>query len=151
MYVMTGLNTTNSVLKMDCSQDKVNTLDKVKRFALRLKLKKKVGDAVQNCAVFLREELKRQGEIVQGYAIVEDGPGEKIQYYWVEGTDGKVYDVCFEFARLNNPVVENIKYVLSKEIWAAAEFDKDDHAQEMFKLYQHEPSKFWKIVPRLNS
>jgi hypothetical protein len=104
----------------------------------------------ENLIPFIKE-LKRQGEIVQGYAIVEDGPGEKIQYYWVEGTDGKVYDVCFEFARLNNPVVENIKYVLSKEIWAAAEFDKDDHAQEMFKLYQHEPSKFWKIVPRLNS
>lgn len=124
-------------------------MDRLKRFALRLKLKKKVGDAVQNCAVFLREELKRQGEIVQGYAIVEE-TNEKIQYYWVEGTDGTVYDVCFEFARLNNPVVENIKYVLSKESWNEGEFDKDDHAQELFKLYRDEPSKFWKTVPRVN-
>ena len=124
-------------------------MDPLKRFALRLKLKKKVGDAVQNCAVFLREELKRQGEIVQGYAIVEE-TNEKIQYYWVEGTDGTVYDVCFEFARLNNPVVENIKYTLSKESWSEGEFDKDDHAQELFKLYRDEPSKFWKTVPRVN-
>lgn len=122
-------------------------MDRVKRFALRLKLKKKVGDAVQNCAIFLREELKRKGEIVQGYAIVEES-GEKIQYYWVEDSGGNVYDVCFEFARLNNPVVENIKYILVKE--SIENFDKDDHAQELFKLYQDEPSKFWKTVPRVN-
>lgn len=124
-------------------------MDQVKRFALRLKLKKKVGDAVQNCAIFLREELKRKGEIVQGYAIIEE-TGEKIQYYWVEDTSGKVYDVCYEFARLNNPVVENFKYKLSKEKWNEGEFDKDDHAQELFKLYLDEPSKFWKTVPRVN-
>ncbi len=122
-------------------------MDRVKRFALRLKLKKKVADAVQNCAIFLREELKRKGEIVQGYAIIEDS-GEKIQYYWVEDSEGNVYDVCFEFARLNNPVVENIKYILVKE--SNEHFDKDDHAQELFKLYLDEPSKFWKTVPRVN-
>ena len=124
-------------------------MDQVKRFALRLKLKKKVGDAVQNCAIFLREELKRKGEIVQGYAIIEE-TNEKIQYYWVEDSSGKVYDVCYEFARLNNPIVENFKYNLSKEKWPDGEFDKDDDAQELFKHYQDEPSKFWKTVPRVN-
>ena len=119
----------------------------IRRFALRLKLHKKTGDAVQNCAVFLREELHRDGEIVQGYAVTEDG--EKLQYYWVEDSQGNVYDVCFEFAKLNNPVVENLKYTLVKEIWET--FDKDDHNQELFKLYQDEPSKFWKTVPRVKS
>lgn len=121
--------------------------DDVKKFALRLKLHKKVGDAVQNCAVFLREVLKRQGEIVQGFAVTDTG--EKLQYYWVEGTDGKVYDVCFEFAKLNAPAVSQLKFTLVKELWG--EYDKDDHNQELFKLYQDEPSKFWKSVPRLTS
>ena len=125
-------------------------MEPIRKFALRLKLKKKVGDAVQNCAVFLREELKRKGEIVQGYAVVEE-TGEKIQYYWVEDCAGKVYDVCYEFARLNNPIVEKFKYNLYKEKWPEGDFDKDDHAQELFKLYQDEPSKFWKVVPRVNS
>lgn len=119
----------------------------LKRFALRLKLHKKSGDAVQNCAIFLREELHRKGDIIQGYAITEEG--EKLQYYWVEDLKGNVYDICFEFAKLNNPVVENLKYTLLKEIWE--NFDKDDHNQELFKLYQDEPSKFWKMVPRVKS
>lgn len=117
----------------------------LRRFALRLKLHKKTGDAVQNCAVFLRDELKRKGSIIQGYAVTEDG--EKIQYYWVEDDKGDVYDVCFEFAKLNNPVVENLKYTLSKECFDS--FNKDDHNQELFKLYLDEPSKFWKTVPRM--
>lgn len=126
--------------------DKGTPLD-LRRFALRLKLHKKAGDAVQNCAIFLRDELKRKGEIIQGYAITEDG--EKLQYYWIEDASGNVYDVCFEFAKLNNPVVENLKYTLVKELWD--KFDKDDHNQELFKLYQDEPSKFWKSVPRMKS
>lgn len=125
-------------------------LDATRKFILRLKLKKKLGDAVHNCAMFLREELKRQGEIVQGFAIVE-GSGEKLQYYWVEDMSGNVYDICFEIARLNNPtVVESLKYTLHKELWSDDEkYDKDDHNQELFKLYRDEPSKFWKGVPRL--
>lgn len=117
----------------------------VKRFVLRLKLQKKVGDAVQNCGVFLREELKREGEIIQGYAITESG--EKLQYYWVEDSKGNVYDICFEMAKLNMPQIENMKFTLVKE--EPEKFDKDDHNQELFKLYRDEPSKFWKVVPRL--
>ena len=117
----------------------------LKRFVLRLKLQKKVGDAVQNCAVFLREELKRNGEIIQGYAITETG--EKLQYYWVEDKHGNVYDICFEVAKTNVPGIENVKFTLVKECFE--NFDKDDHNQELFKLYQDEPSKFWTTVPRL--
>jgi hypothetical protein len=121
----------------------------VKRFVLRLKLRKQIGDAVQNCAAFLRHELNKDGQIIQGFAVVAE-TNEKLQYYWVEDISGTVYDVCFEIARLNNPVVENIKYKLVKECWGT-DFDKDDHNQELFKLYRDEPSKFWKSVPRLNS
>lgn len=119
----------------------------VKRFVLRLKLRKQIGNAVQNCAAFLRGELNRHGEIVQGFAVVAD-TNEKLQYYWVEDMSGNVYDVCYEIALLNNPVVEKLKYTLVKECWDT-EFDKDDEAQEFFKLYRDEPSKFWKSVPRL--
>ena len=125
-------------------RDKSTDLD-IKRFVLRLKLQKKAGDAVQNCGVFLREELKRQGEIIQGFAITETG--EKLQYYWVEDTKGNVYDICFEMAKLNMPAIENIKFTLIKE--SPETFDKDDHNQELFKLYQDEPSKFWTTVPRM--
>lgn len=119
----------------------------VKKFALRLKLHKKVGDAVQNCAVFLRDVLKRKGEIVQGFAIVDES-GEKLQYYWVEDSNKNVYDVCFEIAKLNNPkALDSIKFTLVKELHG--EYDKDDHNHELFKMYQDEPSKFWKAVPRL--
>ena len=117
----------------------------IKRFVLRLKLRKQLGDAVQNCAAFLKYELDKEGSIVQGFAVTETG--EKLQYYWVEDQRGKVYDVCYEIARLNNPAVENLKYRLVKECWEA--YDKDDHNQELFKLYRDEPSKFWKSVPRL--
>lgn len=126
---------------------KSNDLD-VRRFVLRLKLQKKAGDAVQNCGVFLREELKRQGEIVQGFAITETG--EKLQYYWVEDTKGNVYDICFEMAKLNMPAIADMKFTLVKEDPSSSEnFDKDYHNQELFKLYQDEPSKFWTVVPRL--
>jgi hypothetical protein len=121
----------------------------VKRFVLRLKLRKQLGDAVQNCASFLKYELNKEGKIVQGFAQV-NGTNEKLQYYWVEDVEGKVYDVCYEVALLNNPVVEKLKYTLVRESWSEDKFDKDDHAQEMFKLYRDEPSKFWKSVPRLN-
>jgi hypothetical protein len=119
----------------------------VKRFVLRLKLRKQLGDAVQNCAAFLKYELNKDGQIIQGFAVTETG--EKLQYYWVENSDGIVYDVCFEIARLNNPAVESLKYKLVKEVWGT-DFNKDDHNQELFKLYRDEPSKFWKSVPRLN-
>lgn len=128
--------------------DKGIPLDKhifIKRFVLRLKLHKQLGDAVQNCAMFLKYELNKEGQIVQGFAVTETG--EKLQYYWVEDSSGEVYDVCFEIARLNNPVIENLKYKLLKECWES--FDKDDHNQELFKLYRDEPSKFWKSVPRM--
>ena len=118
----------------------------VKRFVLRLKLRKQLGDAVQNCAAFLRHELKKDGSIVQGFAVTETG--EKLQYYWVEDHAGTVYDVCFEIAKLNNPAVGKLKYKLVKECWGT-DFDKDDHNQELFKLYRDEPSKFWKSVPQL--
>ncbi len=118
----------------------------VRRFALRLKANKKLGDAVHNCAMLLRDELKRQGEIVQGYALTESG--EKLQYYWVEDTKGNVYDVCFEIAKIHNPIaLENFKFTLVKEL--NEKFEKDDHNQELFKLYREEPSKFWKSVPRI--
>ena len=117
----------------------------VKRFVLRLKLRKQLGDAVQNCGAFLRAELNKEGQIVQGFAVTETG--EKLQYYWVEDSAGTVYDVCFEIAKLNNPAVENLRYRLVKECWES--FDKDDHNQELFKMYRDEPSKFWKVVPRL--
>jgi hypothetical protein len=120
-------------------------MNQVKRFALRLKLHKKVGDAVQNCGMFLRDVLKKKGEIVQGFAVTDGG--EKLQYYWVEDTEGVVYDVCFEFAKLNSPAVESLKYELVKELWDT--YDKDDHNQELFKLYRDEASKFWKLVPRV--
>jgi hypothetical protein len=120
-------------------------MDQVKRFALRLKLHKKVGDAVQNCGMFLRDVLKKKGEIVQGFAVTDGG--ERLQYYWVEDTSGIVYDVCFEFAKLNSPAVESLKYELVRELWDT--YDKDDHNQELFKLYLDEPSKFWKSVPRM--
>lgn len=133
--------------------DKVPTLDTmaldssilVKRFVLRLKMHKKVGDAVNNCGAFLRHELNKQGVIVQGFAVTETG--EKLQYYWVEDYQGNVYDVCFEIAKLNNPNLENFKFNLVKECWE--KFDKDDHNQELFRLYRDEPSKFWSAVPRL--
>ena len=118
----------------------------VKRFVLRLKARKQLGDAVQNCGAFLRDVLKRKGHIIQGFAVTDTG--ERLQYYWVEDSDGTVCDVCFEIAKLNNPVVENLKYTLVKECWE--KYEKDDHNQELFKLYQDEPSKFWNSVPRLN-
>jgi hypothetical protein len=120
----------------------------VRRFVLRLKLQKKLGDAVQNCAVFLRDVLKRKGEIVQGYAHTETG--EKLQYYWVEDSNGNVYDICFEIAKMNQPsIVSDFKFTLKRE--QPHEFDKDEHNQELFKLYLDEPSKFWKAVPRLTN
>lgn len=119
----------------------------VKRFVLRLKLRKQLGDAVQNCAAFLKYELNKDGQVIQGFAVTETG--EKLQYYWVEDSSGTAYDVCFEIARLNNPAVENLKYKLVKEVWGS-DFDKDDHNQELFKLYRDEPSKFWKSVPRFS-
>lgn len=119
----------------------------IRRFVLRLKLQKKLGDAVQNCAVFLRDVLKRKGELVQGYAHTETG--EKLQYYWVEDSNGSVYDICFEIAKMNNPsVLSDFKFTLHKET-PTTTFDKDDHNQELFKLYLDEPSKFWSSVPRL--
>lgn len=122
----------------------------VRRFVLRLKLKKKLGDAVHNCAIFLREELKRHGDIVQGFAVVE-GSGEKLQYYWVEDMSGNVYDICFEIAKTNSPNIGDIRIKLVKELWSDDQnCDKDDHNQELFKLYQDEPNKFWKLIPRLN-
>jgi hypothetical protein len=117
----------------------------IKRFVLRLKLRKQLGDAVQNCAMFLKYELDKEGQLVQGFAVTETG--EKLQYYWVEDSFGEVYDVCFEIAKMNNPAIENLKYRLVKECWE--KFDKDDHNQELFKLYQDEPSKFWTSVPRM--
>jgi hypothetical protein len=117
----------------------------VKRFVLRLKLRKQLGDAVQNCGAFLKYELNKEGHIVQGFAVTETN--EKLQYYWVEDMTGNVYDVCFEIAKLNNPAVDNLKYKLVKECWGT--YDKDDHNQELFTLYRDEPSKFWKAVPRL--
>lgn len=120
-------------------------MNEARRFVLRLKIQKKSGDAVQNCAMFLREILKRKGEIIQGYAITETG--EKLQYYWVEDSKGTVYDICFEFAKSNQPSIADFKFTLKKD--APDTFDKDDHNQELFKLYQDEPSKFWKLVPRL--
>jgi hypothetical protein len=119
----------------------------VRRFVLRLKVQKKLGDAVQNCAVFLRDILKRKGELVQGYAHTETG--EKLQYYWVEDSSGGLYDICFEIAKMNQPSISDFKFTLHKE--TPPTFDKDDHNQELFKLYQDEPSKFWKLVPRLTA
>ena len=119
----------------------------IRRFVLRLKLQKKLGDAVQNCAVFLRDVLKRKGELVQGYAHTETG--EKLQYYWVEDSEGNVYDICFEIAKMNQPSISDFKFTLHKE--TPETFDKDDHNQELFKLYLDEPSKFWKLVPRLTA
>ena len=92
--------------------------------------------------------LKRKGEIVQGYAHTETG--EKLQYYWVEDSNGNVYDICFEIAKMNQPsIVSDFKFTLKRE--QPHEFDKDEHNQELFKLYLDEPSKFWKAVPRLTN
>ena len=118
----------------------------IKRYALRLKMHKKAGDAVHSCAMVLRDILKKKGTIVQGYAITEYG--EKLQYYWVESEDGEIYDICFEIAKLKEPSIGTMKFSLLKE--APNEFDKDDHNQELFKQYQDEASKFWKSVPRLS-
>ncbi len=130
--------------------EKFSNLDKdtsivTKRFVLRLKLHKKLGDAVQNCGAFLKYELNKEGQIIQGFAVTETG--DRLQYYWVEDDAGNVYDVCFETAKLNNPHLENFKFKLVKECWD--KFDKDDHNQELFNLYRDEPSKFWTAVPRL--
>lgn len=118
----------------------------VRRFALRLKANKKAGDVVQNCAILLRE-LKKKGEIIQGFAVTETG--ERLQYYWVEGSDGTVYDICFELAKLHNPnALSEFKFTLVKEMHE--KFEHDDHNQKLFKLYLEEPATFWKSVPRLN-
>ncbi len=122
----------------------------VRKFVLRLKLRKKLGSVVQNCAMFLREVLHRQGEIVQGYATTTTG--ERIQYFWVEDKKGNVYDVCLEVVKATAPasIHEFLGVTLSKEEEEGKSYEKiDDEILEQFKQYQDEPSKFWKSIPRL--
>ncbi len=123
------------------------------RFVLKLKLYKKVGPAVRNCAMYLREELKRQGEIVQGYAIVDD-TNECLEYYWVEDTKGEIHDVCFAIAVSNQPSIASFKYRLVRvleEEDGGKTAERDDENAALFKAYRDEPSKFWTEIPRLKT
>lgn len=122
-------------------------VDPIKRFILKLKLRKKFGGSlVQNCAMFLREVLHRKGEIVEGYALT--GTGEKFQYYWVEDPNGNTYDIGVAIVDITAPGT-SCEVTLTKEYEGTDYVQADDEIREQFKQYRDEPSKFWKAVPRL--
>jgi hypothetical protein len=123
-------------------------MDSVNRFALRVKLvsrMKRVSiDAVQACGMFLRDQLKFNGQIIKGCCTTSTG--EKFTHYWVEDPDRIVYDVSMELAKLSNPELNDIEYTISNEVTT----NTDEHNEELFKLYLEEPKKYWKMVQRMH-
>lgn len=119
----------------------------LRRFALKIRLRsrlKKVSiDAVQACGIFVKEFPEINGKIVQGYCTVSTG--EKFVHYWVEDDQENVYDIGMELAKIANPSIESIPYTISKNK-PEGNVGKDDHNEELFKLYLEEPKKFWQMV-----
>lgn len=113
----------------------------VKSFILRLKARKLLGHTVQNCAYFLKYQLKRKGNIVQGYCITQTAQPERLQYYWVEDENGTVYDVAYEVACMNHPSVSSIRFVLTKE--APERYESDEANAALYKQYTDDPKTFW--------
>ncbi len=124
-------------------------MEDLKKFALRLKMYKKLGGSlVQNCAIFLREVLHRKGEIVQGYALT--GTGEKFEYFWVEDEKGNSYDIGFAIVEVMTPgSCKDMTVSLVKEYKGDDYVKADAEIFDQFTQYRDEPSKFWKAVPRL--
>jgi hypothetical protein len=116
----------------------------MERFILRAKMHKKLGDPVTNCAMYLREVLKRKGKIVRGTCITEHD--EKFDYYWVEDESSTIHDISFEVAKLNDPTISDLKYTLKKN---EISLTKDEQAEKVFILYSENPKEFWLTVPRL--
>jgi hypothetical protein len=113
----------------------------LRKFVLRLRARKLVGNAVQNCAHFLRSELNRQGTIIQGYCITQTANPERFQYYWVEDLSGNVYDISFAVACVTSPEVEGTRFVLTKD--APEKFESDPINTDTYKQYIDDPKTFW--------
>lgn len=122
-----------------------------RRFALQIKLHSKIRkrnvNAIESCAMFLREQLKGKGKIVQGYCSTVTG--EKFKHYWVEDDSGKRFDIAMEMAKLAAPdLIAVLAYTLTIEK-PEGNVTFDEHNDELFKLYLEEPVKFWRSVERI--
>jgi len=116
--------------------------ERLRKFVLRLKARRLLGSAVHNCAHFLRNELKRQGTIVQGYCITQGTSNtERFQYYWVEDLDGNKYDVSFAVACATTPEVSGMRFLLTKE--SPENFESDPTNTDVYKQYLDDPKTFW--------
>jgi hypothetical protein len=116
----------------------------MERYILRAKMYKKLSDPVTNCAMYLRDVLKRKGKIVRGECITEHD--EKFDYYWIEDESGLIHDISFEVAKLNDPSVSGMKYTLKK---GDISKNKDEQSEKVYSLYTEKPKEFWSsMVPR---
>jgi len=115
----------------------------MERFILRAKMHKKLGDPVTNCALYLREVLKKKGKIVRGTCITEHD--EKFDYYWVEDDSERIHDISFEVAKLNDPSISDLRYELKKNEISK---NKDEQSEKVYTLYMENPKEFWVTVPR---
>jgi predicted HTH domain antitoxin len=104
---------------------------------------KKLGDPVTNCALYLREVLKKKGKIVRGTCITEQD--EKFDYYWVEDDSEEIHDISFYVAKLNDPSISELRYELKK---GEISLNKDEQSEKVYALYMEKTKEFWGIVPR---
>jgi hypothetical protein len=113
------------------------------RFALSLKLHKKIDvTSVEKCALYIKYSNKK-ATIVQGYCITENG--EKMRYYWVEDDKGELYDVSYAVAKLIVPEVGTLKYTLTKDE-PSGDVQFDEKNDSLYEVYKEKPKEFWKRI-----
>ena len=120
--------------------------ERLRKFVLKLKTRKLIGSAVHNCGHFLRNELKRQGTIVQGYCVTQTAQPERFQYYWVEDLKGTRYDVSFAVACVTTPEVVGTRFVLTTD--PPEKFESDPTNTDVYKQYIDDPKTFWGSLPK---
>ena len=120
-------------------------MDILKRTALRLKLHKVTGTAVQY-SVLLKKIIDKKGfltECVKGFCIIPE-TREVCVHYWVRVDPGLDLDLAFELAKLRDPELKSLNPVLVEQLPPGLEVTAQDPENErQYLLYQEDPKAFW--------
>ena len=124
----------------------------MERLVKRMKLHRVSGTIVHHCALMIRylEHTGKKAHIVKGWVVYGN---EACTHYWVEDTEGAVYDVGYSLGCMYNPELMALSPRIHRIEPVGVKFAdenepalKGEHLRQ-YELYLEDKQTFWKESP----